>query len=178
MGADSTRDVEIAGGMRDLEQVMARLRVMLLEEGHISGDGMEELEHRVKWLDESLDRIVLKEKLVPEDTLLDLLAGIAGVPVIRMAETRIEPEALDLVPARVVSHYGIMPVAVHDGAVTFKEWFGYARGRIYGQTPQYFDASNVGSLPLIPTPEPGMVLLLAAVGCAMLRRRRLTHGRG
>jgi len=74
--------------------------------------------------------------------------------------------------------YGIPADASRDGTVTLTEWFDYARGHVYGQTPQYFDADTFGSLPLVPVPEPGMVFLLAAGGCALLHRRRLVRGRG
>lgn len=65
----------------------------------------------------------------------------------------------------------------YDGTVTFDEWFGYTPGRVYGQTPQYFDAGTFGSLPIVPVPEPGTALLLAAGGCALLRMQRLALGR-
>jgi caspase domain-containing protein/PEP-CTERM motif-containing protein len=74
--------------------------------------------------------------------------------------------------------YGLPADTSHDGTITFDEWFGYSLGRVYGQTPQYFDAGTLGSLPLVPVPEPGTVLLLAVGGCAQLCRRRLFHGWG
>jgi len=74
--------------------------------------------------------------------------------------------------------YGMPADASRDGTVTFKEWFDYARDHVYGQTPQYFDAGNFGSLPLVPVPEPGTALLLAAGGYAVFRKRRRMLGRG
>jgi hypothetical protein len=71
--------------------------------------------------------------------------------------------------------YGLPADTSRDGTVTFKEWFDYARVRVSGQTPQYFDASAFGSLPLVPTPEPASLLLMAAGGCALLLRRRQNH---
>ena len=64
----------------------------------------------------------------------------------------------------------------HDGTVTFDEWFGYVRSHVYGQTPQYVDAGALGSLPIVPVPEPGTVLVLVAGSCILLRQRR-AHGR-
>jgi len=58
-----------------------------------------------------------------------------------------------------------------DGSVTFQEWFDYTRGRVSGQSPQYFDSGIVGSLPLIP--EPCTALLMAGGGWALLRKRRI-----
>lgn len=67
---------------------------------------------------------------------------------------------------------GLPADSSRDGSITFGEWFDYAYARVWGQTPQCFDAGNLGSLPLIP--EPGTALILA-LGCLGLLRRRRTR---
>jgi len=107
-----------SGAVRSVKQVMLRLGTLLVERGHLSADRMEELEHRVKWLDEPLDRIIINEKLVDEETLLDLMSGITGIPVVRIVHTEIDPRAVEAVSVRVASHYRIIPLRIDNDGIT------------------------------------------------------------
>ena len=106
------------GGDRPPEETMTRLSALLVQRGHLSEDTMEELDHRVKWLDASLAEIIRDEGLVPEEVVLELLSEITGIPTLGSLHSGIAAETVDLVPARVATRYRVMPLQAGDGVIT------------------------------------------------------------
>ena len=77
-------------------------------------DKIEELKHRAKWLDESIDQLALREGLLSETELRDLLSAIGGVRTVSLVQTRIAPDAVERVPATAVSRCRMMPIQIWD----------------------------------------------------------------
>ncbi len=77
-------------------------------------DKIEELKHRARWLDESIDHLVLREGLLSEADLRDLLSSVGGVKIISLVQTRIAPDAVERVPATAVSRCRIMPIQIRE----------------------------------------------------------------
>jgi len=107
-----------AGRSQSRNRVLERLGPTLVERELLTADALEELEHRVKWLNEPMDRIIAREALVPEEELLDILSELSGIPLIRLAETRVDDEAVKKVPTRVAAHYEVMPIRLEPGVLT------------------------------------------------------------
>lgn len=78
----------------------------------VSDDKIEELMHRARWLDEPIAELALREGLVTETELRDLLATMSGVRTVSLSQTRIAPEAVERVPATAVSRCRFMPVEI------------------------------------------------------------------
>jgi len=97
---------------------MSELARLLVERGHLTRDRLEEIEHRVKWLDETLDRVILGEGLIPEEVLLGAISEITGIPSVRIGHERIDDAAVELVPGRVAAHYQIMPLRLEGALLT------------------------------------------------------------
>ena len=78
----------------------------------VSDDKIEELMHRARWLDEPIAELALREGLVTETELRDLLATMSGARTVSLSQTRIAPEAVERVPATAVSRCRFMPVEI------------------------------------------------------------------
>jgi len=99
-------------------ELQTRLADLVVQKGLVTRDRIEELQHRSKWLEEPLDRILMRENLLSEDAVLELVAQVTGIPLLQLAQIRVEEEAVKLVPPRVVAHYRIMPIRVYGGTIT------------------------------------------------------------
>ncbi len=87
----------------------------LLAQRHtVPKDKIEELKHRARWLDESIDHLVLREGLLSEADLRDLLSAVGGVETISLVQTRIALDAVKRVPATAVSRCRIMPIQIRE----------------------------------------------------------------
>ncbi len=67
---------------------------------------------------ESLVRTLIREKMVPEDRLLRVIAVQQGVAFVSLREVRPEAAAVAALSARFVSHYRVMPVRLASGVLT------------------------------------------------------------
>lgn len=65
----------------------------------------------------SFTRAVLQLGVADEDGLLDRIAKYCDVPLLELREEEISSEAVQSVSASIVSHYHVMPVAIHDGTI-------------------------------------------------------------
>lgn len=67
---------------------------------------------------ESLVRTLIREKMVPEERLLRVIAVQQGVSFVSLREVRPEAAAVAALSARFVAHYRVMPVRLVSGVLT------------------------------------------------------------
>jgi type II secretory ATPase GspE/PulE/Tfp pilus assembly ATPase PilB-like protein len=67
---------------------------------------------------ESLVRTLIRERMVPEDRLLQVVAAQQGIAFVALQEVRPEPAAVASLSARFVSHYRVMPIRLASGVLT------------------------------------------------------------
>ncbi len=95
-----------------------RLGERLVEEGVLTAAQLETAVRLSRERNESLVKTVVRERLVPEDRLLQALAHQQGIPFLALRDTPVEPAAIASLTARFVSHYRIMPVRLAGGVLT------------------------------------------------------------
>jgi len=62
--------------------------------------------------------ILVDHGFVGEEALLEILAGQHGLEFIRLGETAVNEAAVKVVPAKLASHYRVMPVRIESGVLT------------------------------------------------------------
>jgi len=98
--------------------VMKTVATILLERKLLSRDDLSKAERIARRERQSLTAVLLDQNVVAETDLLQLLAGHQGLAFVDLKETAIAREAIDAVSAKLVSHYGVMPVTLDDGVLT------------------------------------------------------------
>jgi type II secretory ATPase GspE/PulE/Tfp pilus assembly ATPase PilB-like protein len=104
--------------IRSCKDVMHQIGQVLVSEGHVAADRLEELEHRAQWLDEPLDRIIRREDVVPQIVLLNAASTVTGIPACRLGQLKVDAEAVATITSKLAEHYRIMPLSLSDGALT------------------------------------------------------------
>ena len=66
---------------------------------------------------ERLGSVLLKMGLVTEEELLQAIARQAGLRFVHLSEIEVDPNALSRVPARMATHYQIMPIGIREDAI-------------------------------------------------------------
>jgi type II secretion system protein E len=64
-----------------------------------------------------LGALLIRQGLITEYQLMELLAEQVGMPCVRLSDASIDPQALAKVPAKFASHYHVMPLAVSENAL-------------------------------------------------------------
>lgn len=122
---DLPLDLAIASPVRSVKEVMHKVAGILVAEEKLTADRMEELEHRAEWLDEPLDRVIRRERAVPQTDLLDAVSAVTGIPVCRLGRLNIDTDTLATVPAKLADHYRIMPLSLDSGTLTVASYRVY-----------------------------------------------------
>lgn len=100
------------------EHLMVELARTLVDQQLVSREQIDDLNSRRALTDESLDQMLRKENLIPEEKLLSVLSSLTGIPFRHMAHVSIKQEAVSTVPARVALRYDVMPVELDGRIVT------------------------------------------------------------
>lgn len=87
-----------------------RLGEMLVEGGWITDQQLEKALTQQKTTGELLGIILVKDKYLSEEQLLDILSQKFKIPRITREDVEVDPEAVKKVPAKFVFHYKIMPI--------------------------------------------------------------------
>jgi type II secretion system protein E len=66
---------------------------------------------------ERLDSLMLKMGLLTEEQLLEAVARMLGLRFTRMNDLAIDPAIVARIPARLATHYKIMPIGMHEGVL-------------------------------------------------------------
>jgi hypothetical protein len=95
-----------------------RLGEALIELGHLSGDALQAALARQRAnRGRPLGQILVDMGVLDPDTLKKVHAKKLGLPFVSLANFKINPDALQLVPATAARRLGVVPLAVEDGAL-------------------------------------------------------------
>jgi len=100
------------------DQLIIELVHILLEQGLLKQQQLEELNSRHALTGETIDNLLLKEGIIHENELLNFLSKLSNIPFIPIARFSINQEMISRVPARVALRYKIMPVNFSNGILT------------------------------------------------------------
>ncbi len=84
----------------------------------LDAEKVEQAEHRARWLKEPFDRLLVRDGLVGEEQVLELLSEATGIPMVSMSRVELAEEAVKVVSVRVIASYRVVPVRLYGGAVT------------------------------------------------------------
>ncbi len=98
--------------------MMALLKDRLLARGLISNERLAEAVEITRRTHASLPDVLLEHRLVGEEALLEVLAGIYGLEFLRLRDSQVDARAVKAVSAKLASHYGVMPVRLRDNVLT------------------------------------------------------------
>lgn len=96
------------------EGLMNDLGQMLVERGLLTREQLHDADTRRMLSGVSLDKLLLREHLVPEAELSSLLSEISGIPFHPIADFDIAQDAIAMIPARLALRYHCMPIACRD----------------------------------------------------------------
>jgi len=109
----------VGGGRLPGETTIARRIGEKLVEGNVlDAEKVEQAQHRARWLKEPFDRLLIRDRLVEEALVLELLSDVTGIPVVSMARVELEEQAVEIVSVRVIASYRVVPVRLYGGAIT------------------------------------------------------------
>ncbi len=87
-----------------------QLGQMLVERGLLSMQDLDAALTEQKRTEEFLGKILIRMGLIPEETLVPILAEQLGLSYVRLKECSIDPQALAKVPAKFANHYALLPL--------------------------------------------------------------------
>src|SRR3989338_6293617 len=85
---------------------------LLIERGLLTPADLERALLEQKRSGEFLGTVLMRLGIVAKEQLLPVLAEQMGIPYVRLADVRVEPEALAKVPPKFASHYRLMPLTL------------------------------------------------------------------
>ncbi len=92
---------------------------LLIEQGLITKDQLNHALEEQKLSREMLGMILIRLGYVSKESLLmPVLAVQMNVPLVRLSETEISPEIIEKLPAKIVSHYKVIPVEFKDDVLS------------------------------------------------------------
>ncbi|HEX9695614.1 MAG TPA: ATPase, T2SS/T4P/T4SS family [Actinomycetota bacterium] len=94
---------------------MKQLPELLLEEGLVSAEQLQEAAAEQARTRMSLSRVLIDRGFVPEHHLVKTLAHHIGLEFVDLGEYSIDPGVVALVSENVVKRYGALPIAYEDG---------------------------------------------------------------
>ncbi len=107
-----------AGPLRYLsDQIMAELAQALIARHLLSRAQADELSSRAKLTGDKLDRLLIKDSLLPEDAVLRELSAIANIAYRPLASVIIKPEAVARLPQRAAFRYRVIPIDIRGGTL-------------------------------------------------------------
>ncbi|MCX7015846.1 MAG: ATPase, T2SS/T4P/T4SS family [Candidatus Sumerlaeota bacterium] len=95
----------------------AKIGELLVEMGVVSLDDMDAAVAESKKSGERLGEILLKMNLVDEETLMQAIGRQLSVPYVRISTMKIDPAVIERVPAKLATHYELMPIRQVNGTL-------------------------------------------------------------
>ncbi|MEX2607033.1 MAG: ATPase, T2SS/T4P/T4SS family [Kiritimatiellia bacterium] len=93
-----------------LNELRDRLGNTLVEDGRLKPEELKILLQRSEWRKQSLESLLVTEKYLSEEQLVQTFASITGLPVLKNTETLVDNEAVSSVPPGAALRYRIMPL--------------------------------------------------------------------
>ncbi len=81
----------------------------LVAQGILTKQTAEEIESRSLSENKNIEDIIIKEKLVNEDKIIEIKSEILGIPVISLKGEQIQKKILNLIPKEVAENYQVLP---------------------------------------------------------------------
>ncbi|AKJ64925.1 GspE/PulE family protein [Kiritimatiella glycovorans] len=113
----SKRSTSSSAGPSARSDLQERLGEALVRRGTISEARLKEYRDRAAWLKQPLDRQILRDGVLAESELLEILSELTGIPVLASADHEIPPEIVDQVPPKAVVNFRVMPVSLERGVL-------------------------------------------------------------
>jgi type IV pilus assembly protein PilB len=90
---------------------------LLVEQGHLSGDQMADIAEEHTESGKPVRNIVVDLGLIPEDDMLEVIAGYLGTRVVNLPAVDIPVDIIHRIPASVARMYNVVPVTMTDTSV-------------------------------------------------------------
>ncbi len=91
-----------------------QLPELLLDEGLVSAEQLEEAVAEQARSRTSLSRVLIERGMLPESTLVSILAKHIGMPFVDLSDFQIDSSAVSMVAENVAKRYGALPIAFED----------------------------------------------------------------
>lgn len=104
-------------GTRSRPDVVERLQQRLADDHVLPRDQLEALVQRASWLQEPLERVLVKDGVIDETTMLGYLARITGLEVVKLSQAKLDASASGRMPARMAVHYHVIPLAASEDEI-------------------------------------------------------------
>jgi type II secretory ATPase GspE/PulE/Tfp pilus assembly ATPase PilB-like protein len=98
--------------------MLLKMGRVLVEKGLVRRDQIDELNARRALTGESLDAMLIKEGMVSETEILEILSELSRIPFRSIADLAITADCVARVSPRIAIRYDVMPVAVRGDVVT------------------------------------------------------------
>ncbi|MBW3626693.1 MAG: type II secretion system protein GspE, partial [Actinobacteria bacterium] len=96
-----------------------RLSDLLLLQGHVSGEDLNQAIDEQQSTGESLPEVLLRLELLTADQLYRVIADHLGLGFVVVAELQLDPLAVGLVPEAMARRHGMLPIGfTDDGALS------------------------------------------------------------
>lgn len=95
-----------------------RIKEILIRDKLISQADLQRALDDQKKTGERLNKILIRLKLIDEDTLTHLLSQDLGYPLISISRLKIDPELIKIIPRDIAVKYQIMPISVMGDRLT------------------------------------------------------------
>lgn len=100
------------------EDMVQEVVAQLLADGSISEDQLVEIQNRATLSLQPVDELIIAEKVVPEERILEIYSDLSGIPVRKIGDFKIDRQTIDKLPSRVAFRYKVAPVDFSDGIIT------------------------------------------------------------
>lgn len=90
---------------------------MLVDMGLVSADEVEIAAAEARKSNERIGQILLKLKVIDEEQLMQALAQQLSISYVRISELDVPTEVIERVPAKLATHYQVMPIRDHNGVL-------------------------------------------------------------
>lgn len=99
------------------DKISIQLGQILVSRQEIDPDDLERALREHYQSGERLGEILIKMGLVSEEAVLQALAQQLSMPYMRLKDIDVPAEIIQRIPAKIVTHYHLMPISQHDGVL-------------------------------------------------------------
>ncbi|MGI6098200.1 MAG: GspE/PulE family protein [Kiritimatiellia bacterium] len=90
----------------------------LLAQRRVSEEQVAEVQNRASLTGQPVDRLLLEESIIDEQTYLEAYSAISGIPIRKIGDYKIEATIMERVSARLALRHRVVPVAFSEGLLT------------------------------------------------------------
>ncbi|MBN1517383.1 Flp pilus assembly complex ATPase component TadA [Candidatus Sumerlaeota bacterium] len=92
-----------------------RIGEILLDEGKLNERDLDLALHEHEKTGDQLGRVIINMGLLSEEDVMRALATQLHIPFIRLSATELSPEIIQRIPAKIASHYHVVPLGEDNG---------------------------------------------------------------